>query len=506
MTAHAAAASQLATTWCGTERRTDYTASSLGSLPQVKVVYAYPSDAPDRFNALKDWLQADVAAMADRVAAAAGSAETIRFDVGTDCPSPLSYVDIAVLQLPQTAAQLQAMAWPDRGAAIRQAVLAQAGNLNLTGGLRHYAVFADDTLPASGDRTSGVGERPTDASPDPGNLSNGDGLVANIFGEGGNPTFIPPPSPGADTSDYMLHEITHTFGAVQEAAPHSSGAGHCYDEQDVMCYPDGGPYFRAGGATQTVCNLPFQAYDCNGDDYFNFAPPAGSYLATHWNSARSTYMCPLTRCQTAGAPPIARLAIPSAWSGAPFTLSAAASTDDAGLAGFTWDLNYDGHFDQTTGTNPSLSLTYKDQTPGVEGLVKLGVGAVDIDGALGRAYIQLPIRPPNVFLGGTHTQQKLRTARASGISYSVYGGGGTVRITLTVSSSVKRRFHLPSRTLATSRVLPASIQLAGHVKLKRAILNRLKPARSLRVRMSARLTPLGAGERAATRAANIVLR
>lgn len=90
----------------------------------------------------------------------------------------------------------------------------------------------------------------------------------------------------------MLHEFSHTLGAVQSSAPHTSGdataeSGHCNDEppqnqggNDVMCKSD-----IQGTVFTEACKsagFAFQ-YDCNNDDYFNPKPEPGSYLATHWN-------------------------------------------------------------------------------------------------------------------------------------------------------------------------------------------------------------------------------
>jgi hypothetical protein len=93
----------------------------------------------------------------------------------------------------------------------------------------------------------------------------------------------------------FLHEVGHTLGAVQDSAPHSSGAAHCYTSNDVMCYPDGGPYFDGGGTMQAVCgSMPGGQYpfDCQGGDYYEVDPDAGSYLASAWNTADSGWLTP----------------------------------------------------------------------------------------------------------------------------------------------------------------------------------------------------------------------
>ncbi|MFN8487957.1 MAG: hypothetical protein U0350_10215 [Caldilineaceae bacterium] len=84
------------------------------------------------------------------------------------------------------------------------------------------------------------------------------------------------------------HELTHTLGGVQNSAPHSTGAWHCTDENDLMCYSDAN-----GTAVMTVlCTEPQHAYllDCDHDDYFHTNPPPDNYLYDHWNVANSGFL------------------------------------------------------------------------------------------------------------------------------------------------------------------------------------------------------------------------
>jgi hypothetical protein len=93
------------------------------------------------------------------------------------------------------------------------------------------------------------------------------------------------------------HETGHNMGAVQNSAPHTSGAFHCYETNDIMCYNDGGSYFTGGGTLVSVCpdlsSIGLYVFDCGGDDYYNAAPPPHSYLADHWNVAESKWLTPV---------------------------------------------------------------------------------------------------------------------------------------------------------------------------------------------------------------------
>jgi hypothetical protein len=54
-----------------------------------------------------------------------------------------------------------------------------------------------------------------------------------------------------------------------------------------MCYADGSPALRL----RNVCSSDQEALlDCRHDDYFSTAAPAGSFLATNWNGANSSFL------------------------------------------------------------------------------------------------------------------------------------------------------------------------------------------------------------------------
>ncbi len=86
--------------------------------------------------------------------------------------------------------------------------------------------------------------------------------------------------------EMAAHEIAHTLGAVQWTSPNSSRHGHCEDAYDVMCYKDA-PSTRI----RIVCSeMRPLLLDCGKNDYFNPRPAAGSYIAKHWNIARSKFL------------------------------------------------------------------------------------------------------------------------------------------------------------------------------------------------------------------------
>ncbi|MEJ3749266.1 hypothetical protein WEI85_39140 [Actinomycetes bacterium KLBMP 9797] len=150
------------------------------------------------------------------------------------------------------------------------------------------------------------------------------------------------------------HELLHTLGAVLRGAPNATANGHCWDDEDIMCYDDGGIPNPPGGLVK-VCPDVYENYvDCGHDDYFHVSPPAGSWLASHWNVANSQYLIRSERVATA---PTAQNFVPLA------TPTGVLDTRD-GTGG-------------TTGKRGAASMT-AFQVTGVGGIPATGVGAVAV--------------------------------------------------------------------------------------------------------------------------------
>ena len=258
--------------------------------PQFKVVYAYAADRPNRFAGWKDALQANVAIIQRFLSAQDGGTKGIRFDMGTGCGP--QYVDIQ-----GCSCQGPALAYEDNfgaiSGAVRRALVAAGGPRNavvladgLSGGSAGVRPGRDDH--GCDRRGPGAGERPQPRRPhlralQPGRRRRPGRTRWGWWPEG------------------FLHEMTHNLGAVQWGAPHSTEPrGRQLAAIRPLLAGRRRHVLRRGrrrrAPMQRDCaGLPGaipQNYDCGRDDYFNPAPAADSYLATHWNTYDSAFLAP----------------------------------------------------------------------------------------------------------------------------------------------------------------------------------------------------------------------
>jgi hypothetical protein len=336
----------LANVWCGLESTAHGLVQAVTGAPDLRLVFAYPADVPDRFAQYSALMQGDAAALAGAMATASGGTKSLRWDLGSACGP--QYADIATVRLPHPAAYYTVPDSAERMARFEQDLLAAVGP---TVGRRDYVAYADG-LPGP---AAGSADLALDDRPGPGNHNNDGGRVAVLWGEGGS-DFL-----GGVGDDErraaVLHEVGHLLGGVQLSAPHSTGAGHCTDGWDIMCYADGGPH-----DTQTsACpgDPGHAAFDCNHDDYFSPSPAPSSYLATHWNAYDSVFLCPLTECAPPEAPPAAAFRTPRpAVAGRRTVFDASASQGAGGIVDYRWDLNGDGTYETDTGGLPRVGRKY----------------------------------------------------------------------------------------------------------------------------------------------------
>ena len=267
---------------------------------RVQVMYVRTVDQPDRYPEVVEQIRT-IAAGADAIYAASAQAtgghRRIRFVTNADCQ-----LDVLAVELPAEA--------DDKFTATVSALR----TLGYSDPNRKYMLFVEAEI------LCGTATIKRDSQPGLENANNQQTGYARI---------------DRHCWGAMLaaHELTHTLGGVQNDAPHTSGGWHCNDEYDVMCYADGG----SQSAVAVVCADQKYAHqlDCNHDDYFHTNPPAGSYLASHWNVANSEFLLNLAAEHPATGQVVfgptdgvAEITPSTAISLAITTLAAASETDD----------------------------------------------------------------------------------------------------------------------------------------------------------------------------------
>ena len=220
--------------------------------PRVQAVYAVASDVPDSYDALLPSLR-QWAGVADDVfansAVATGGIRRVRYVTDASCVPTILKVVLSPTgddSFSNTVTELRA-----------------AGLDRID---RKYMVWVDSNV------YCGIGNVKGDDRPGAENTNN--------YGPSYGRT-----DRGCWGGHTEAHELMHNLGGVQLSAPHSTGAWHCTDEYDRMCY-------RENSAVMTYpCAQSHDAlFDCGHDDYYSTAPASGSYLATHWNAASSVFL------------------------------------------------------------------------------------------------------------------------------------------------------------------------------------------------------------------------
>ncbi|MGI8426489.1 MAG: hypothetical protein ACR2FO_05015, partial [Actinomycetota bacterium] len=245
---------------------TSTTASAAGPLPcygdgqsgpRVQAIYAYPPGQANRSAQLLPSMQGWAAATNQVVANSAaetGGVRHIRFV--TDAACSLSVAAVAV---------------SSAAAADFAATVSELEGMGFNRSDRKYLVWMDAAV------YCGIADIYVDDRAGQNNANNG---LAAQFSRVDRGCW------GVAGQSIEAHELMHNLGGVQTSAPHATSFNHCSDDAERMCYADG-----SGSTVTQVCPATHEnVLDCNSDDYFSTAPPAGSYLATHWNTANSAFL------------------------------------------------------------------------------------------------------------------------------------------------------------------------------------------------------------------------
>jgi hypothetical protein len=228
---------------------------------RVQVMYAHPAGTTDQFASYKTSIQqwaAEVEADFNTSAAQTGGNRHVRFVHDASCTP--SVLDVTL---------------SSSGASDYSTTVNELYALGYNHTDRKYMIFMDAHV------YCGISDVNVDDQSGTRNVANSGPNYARI-------------DAGCWSGVIAGHELMHTLGGVQLTAPHSDGNFHCTEGYDNMCD-------HSGHAVTTVCtNTAGDSwFDCNHNDYFSTSPAAGSYLATHWNTANSQFLFQTTQAPSA---------------------------------------------------------------------------------------------------------------------------------------------------------------------------------------------------------------
>jgi hypothetical protein len=254
---------------------------------RVQLMYAREAGSPDRYpefeTRFRDWA-ARIDDVFNTSAAKTGGIRHVRFVTDSQCRPVIQRTTLSSAAVDDFADHLDEL--EDRGFARTD---------------RKYLIWVDTATPTY----CGIALTYDDfvANQTPGvNANNGNPDYALSAGRIDTPCW-------GQQNMIEAHELLHMLGGVlgfssaSQAPPHATNGSHCTDESDRLCYADGVPsgVFKPDGSRTSLtfpCPATHEALlDCGNDDYFHTSPPAGSWLATHWNTANSAW---LARAPAAG--------------------------------------------------------------------------------------------------------------------------------------------------------------------------------------------------------------
>jgi Divergent InlB B-repeat domain len=251
-----AAARPAAVTWCGSDEVASDRVPDLevSSPEQVRFVYVIPSDGTDNFAAAAPGMATDAAWISDWWQAQDPS-RTPRFDryPFPNCPSGFGQLDIGFIRLTRATADIESSNQPSF---TLDAALAGAFSPN-----QKTIVYYDGPIQVFDEcgATDFLSE-----------FAGGNQGIAYVFLHSCS---LGPPGSG-ETAEVAAHELSHSFGAVPDGAPHecTDNPNHACDDAHDLMYP----FITDGSSLDSV------TLDVGRDDYYGDGGPRWDVRDSLW--------------------------------------------------------------------------------------------------------------------------------------------------------------------------------------------------------------------------------